>query len=281
MRLPIKIWGHRGCGGTINPPENSIAAFEAAIEQEADGVELDVFLTLDNHLVVFHDDTLERMSNGSGAITAHSLAQLKKLRLKDASGQLTALGIPTLDEVFDAIDRFRKGTPARSSLKDFVVDVEIKPMLGKDIHVEVAKSIRRRLHHDWKPSNFQISSFDLGSLNLVKQTIPEIPRGALLDGGHEPWDISTEQVAARLVEIQSLASQTVNITLPSVVPDTVELITRLGAGVVAWTCNERNPDDLQQQRATIAKSLFDNHVAVIITDFPRQMRRLLSSYLNN
>src|ERR1051326_7087798 len=106
MIARTQVWGHRGCRGPRNPPENSLTAFQSAIDQGAHGVELDVFLTQDHHLVVFHDDTLERMTDGHGSITSCTLAEIHRLRLKSPDGQITQATIPTLDEVLDIVARF-------------------------------------------------------------------------------------------------------------------------------------------------------------------------------
>ena len=60
----IKVWAHRGASGYA--PENTMAAFEKAVELGADGIELDVQLTKDGELVVIHDETIDRVSDGSG-----------------------------------------------------------------------------------------------------------------------------------------------------------------------------------------------------------------------
>ena len=60
----IKVWAHRGASGYA--PENTMAAFEKAVEMGADGIELDVQLTKDGELVVIHDETIDRVSDGSG-----------------------------------------------------------------------------------------------------------------------------------------------------------------------------------------------------------------------
>ena len=78
-------------------PENSLAAFRAAVEYGY-GVELDVHLSADGALVVFHDDTLERVCGVPGAIEEKSLAELRQLRLCG-----TEYGIPTLEEVLDVL----------------------------------------------------------------------------------------------------------------------------------------------------------------------------------
>ncbi|HEU4464788.1 MAG TPA: glycerophosphodiester phosphodiesterase family protein, partial [Gemmatimonadota bacterium] len=75
-QLPRKF-AHRGASGTH--PENTMEAFRAAIERGAEGFELDVHRSADGHVVVFHDDMLERTTNGSGPIRERSLADLREL----------------------------------------------------------------------------------------------------------------------------------------------------------------------------------------------------------
>lgn len=88
-----KIIAHRG--SSAHAPENTIAAFRLALEQGADGIELDVMLSKDARLVVIHDDTVDRTTDGKGAVVDMTLEELKSL---DAGvGQR----IPTLDEVFE------------------------------------------------------------------------------------------------------------------------------------------------------------------------------------
>ena len=71
--LPLVI-AHRGASG--DAPENTMAAFELAVDQGADVVELDVHLTLDGHPIVFHDDLLDRTTNAKGLVRGKTLAQL-------------------------------------------------------------------------------------------------------------------------------------------------------------------------------------------------------------
>ena len=72
-----KIWAHRGASGYA--PENTLEAFKLAINEEADGIELDVQLTKDKELVVIHDETIDRTSNGKGYVKDYTLEELKKL----------------------------------------------------------------------------------------------------------------------------------------------------------------------------------------------------------
>ena len=73
------IYAHRGASGYA--PENTLEAFELAVRQGAYGVELDVHITADGYLVVAHDETVNRCSNGEGLIARMTLRELKALRL--------------------------------------------------------------------------------------------------------------------------------------------------------------------------------------------------------
>src|SRR5438270_14072854 len=88
-----RVWvvGHRGAMG--HSPENTMASFERGLELGADWIELDVHLSRDGALVVIHDETLDRTTNGHGLVREHALSELKRLDAGD--GQR----IPTLDEV--------------------------------------------------------------------------------------------------------------------------------------------------------------------------------------
>jgi glycerophosphoryl diester phosphodiesterase len=98
-QYPLLI-AHRGANHLA--PENSLAAFDLAIEQGADMLETDLHVTRDGHIVLFHDHTLERMTDGTGPVFAHSLVELKQLRLRGPDGQLTPERIPTLVEALAA-----------------------------------------------------------------------------------------------------------------------------------------------------------------------------------
>ncbi|MGK6353018.1 glycerophosphodiester phosphodiesterase family protein [Parapedobacter sp. DT-150] len=95
-RYPL-VSAHRG-GPTTGFPENAIETFENSFRQQPIIIECDVRMTQDSVLVLMHDETLERTTNGSGRLHEFDLAALKKLRLKDPEGRVTAYRIPTLDE---------------------------------------------------------------------------------------------------------------------------------------------------------------------------------------
>jgi glycerophosphoryl diester phosphodiesterase len=93
----VMVVAHRG--DWRNHPENSLPAFESAIEMGVDMLEIDIRRSSDGHLVVIHDKTLERTTTGKGRVDAYTLAALKKLYLKNGYGMPTDHRIPTLREV--------------------------------------------------------------------------------------------------------------------------------------------------------------------------------------
>jgi glycerophosphoryl diester phosphodiesterase len=97
---PPYIIAHRGCRELA--PENSIASFDLALEQGAHAIETDLHITKDRQIVCFHDETVDRMTDGSGRIAEMTLDELRQLVLVGGSGtdNFPTQRIPTLDEVF-------------------------------------------------------------------------------------------------------------------------------------------------------------------------------------
>ena len=96
------VFAHRGACKVA--PENTMPAFEAAIRLGADGIELDVQHSSDGHLVVFHDLTLDGLTNGTGRVTAHPIGALRQLDAGSHFGaQYAGTRIPLLNEVLDLV----------------------------------------------------------------------------------------------------------------------------------------------------------------------------------
>lgn len=104
--MPHSLWltatrpliiGHRGA--SADAPENTLAAFALALEQNADGIEFDVQLCADGAPVVMHDDTVDRTSDGVGRVADLTLAELRQMTIEKEHA------IPTLDEVFATLGR--------------------------------------------------------------------------------------------------------------------------------------------------------------------------------
>ncbi|HRJ43562.1 MAG: hypothetical protein KJZ86_06475 [Caldilineaceae bacterium] len=159
-----QVFAHRGA--KVVAPENTLPAFQKAIEMGAAGIELDTQATADGHLVVLHDFRLERTTTGNGLLREHTLAQLKDV---DAGirfdEKFAGTPIPTLEEVFDLV-----GGRCR-------VNVEIKNMDwdgGPEVDLLVALLQRRRLH-----DQVIVSSFNPIALMKVRWADPSIALGLL------------------------------------------------------------------------------------------------------
>lgn len=114
----IKIWAHRGA--SYRYPENTLAAFRAACElPELAGLELDIQLSKDGEVVVFHDETLDRLMDRNGNVGDYTLAQLQEMRFKDWQGQ-DMLRIPSMREVLELVRPYslEKGVKINIELKN-------------------------------------------------------------------------------------------------------------------------------------------------------------------
>ena len=129
----IGIWGHRGASFAY--PENTLPAFRAAADIPGiRGVELDIQRTKDGQIVVFHDETLDRIMDGhSGYLKDHTLAELKGMKMKGTSDPEAV--IPTLDELLDAMKPYceKNGLLINIELKTSVIRYEGMEQQAYDI----------------------------------------------------------------------------------------------------------------------------------------------------
>lgn len=200
LNKPLCI-GHRGARGHI--PENTLPSFAWAIDQGCDWIELDVY-RLDGELVVIHDQTVDRTTNGSGELTDYSLASLRQL---DAGN---GARIPLLKEVIDLVDH-RCG-----------INVELK---GKATAEPVSALLSSYCRQGWATRDFLLSSFDHAELALSD---PTFPRGALFHKvPDDPWP-----------QAQALHAWSVNFDVKDISPDLVNQAHELGYRVLTYTVNE-------------------------------------------
>lgn len=161
VRRPFII-GHRGIPSQA--PENSMGGFKRAVELGADIIEYDIFITKDNRIVVMHDSTIDRTTNGTGSVEDMTLAQLRNnIKLNDNTGLYPNELIPTLDEVFDEfLDQ------------DIVHFIEIKS--GKEQLIPV---LRNLIEEKAMFNNSVVISFNESQIGRVRDQIPEISTGFL------------------------------------------------------------------------------------------------------
>lgn len=163
IKKPVII-GHRGAAALA--PENTLSSFKAAFEVGAEVVEMDVQRTKDGHLVIMHDDTVDRTTNGHGSIKDLTLEEIKKL---DAgawfSDKFKGEKVPTFEEVVSW---------AKGKVK---LDIEIKKSLQ---YPGIEKEIIEILKKNDFEKNVLITSFDRTCIQNVNNLSPSIETGVLL-----------------------------------------------------------------------------------------------------
>jgi len=229
---------HRGASGTF--PENTLSAFRAAIDAKADMCELDVQLTRDGALVVIHDDTVERTTDGSGEVAELTLAELKLLDAgaKFKNGAVKGKGerIPTLDEVFDV-------TAGKCGL-----NIELK---GGGCEHLVAQIMQAREAFN----DSIVSSFNWEYLKKIQQLHFNIRIALLADD--KPVDLMMNAVAMR--------AHAINPRWDMVTPDLCKAAHERNLKVYTWTV-----DADARMRA-----LMEAGVDGIMTNYPERLRTVL------
>ena len=158
------VFGHRGAKAYA--PMNTLPALELAIQQGADGVELDAHFSKDREVVIVHDFTVDSTTNGKGRVRDMTLAQIKAL---DAGGWFDPAfqntRIPTLDEVFEAVG------------KQLFINVEIKVKSSDTEGLE--RVIADKIRNYALQQRVIVSSFDLPVLERFRRIMPDVPVGFL------------------------------------------------------------------------------------------------------
>lgn len=238
MRTPWII-AHRGASG--HAPENTFAAFERAVQLGAGFIETDLQLTRDARFVAIHDASLERTTNGRGAVRDHTLAELRQL---DAGmwfdRQYMDQRIPTLDEILEF-----------ASQQDVVFYLEIKYDSAWGMHHALVGALGKAEN----AARTIVISFDPATLASVRRLEPAIMIGLLVeDATGDPVKAALEVGARQLCPRADL-----------VTPELVERAHRADLHVVAWTIN-----DADKMRAAI-----DTGVDGIMTDLPDRLRAVV------
>jgi glycerophosphoryl diester phosphodiesterase len=218
---PPYYFAHRGA--SAHAPENTIEAFQLALDQGAKFIEFDVKLSADKNVVVIHDQTVDRTTNGKGRVNSLSLHEIKQL---DAGSwfddRFRGAKIPTLDEVFEILGR------------KLFMNVELTNYATPtDALVErVALSVKK---HGMEKSVI-FSSFFPMNLIRTKRLLPDVPRGQLVFPGKAGW---WQRLWGGLIDVQANHPYTSDVTGESVIQ--AHHHQRL---VHVWTVNK--PDDMRR-----------------------------------
>jgi glycerophosphoryl diester phosphodiesterase len=238
--VALLVIAHRGASGTM--PENTLAAFRRAVAIGAPMIELDVQLTRDEHVVVMHDRTLDRTTDGRGAVRDATLAEIRRL---DAGGWFgpSARGerVPTLAEVLAAVP--------------VAVNVELKPV-GDDGLERRAFAV---VEAEGATGRVVFSSFDPGALGRLRRHAPGATLAVLWD--QAPGGGSGEVSMAAAVRLaERVGARALHVRKDCVTPAAMAVAHAAGLPVRAWTVND--PTDSTRLASAGVEGIF--------TDFPER-----------
>jgi len=235
-----KIWAHRGSSGFA--PENTLPAFKIAKELNVDGIELDVQMTKDGELVVIHDESIDRTSDGSGWVKDFTLAELRTFNFNNGKNGFGFVEIPTLREVYEMF----QGT-------DYVINVELKT--GVIAYDGIEKKVHELTVEMGMEKQVIYSSFSHTSVLKMQQFVTEEKTAFLFSDG---W----------LDVVEYGKKYGVNALHPALyyqgLKEMVKEAHDKGMKVHVWTVNEEEH----------ALMLRDMGVDAIITNHPGKMREL-------
>jgi glycerophosphoryl diester phosphodiesterase len=231
------IFAHRGA--SAHAPENTLAAFELALAQNADGIELDVKLAADGQVVVIHDATVDRTTGSQGRVKDLSLAQLRALDAgRFFSENYRGEKIPTLEEVFETLGK-----------RTFITVELTNYSTPRDQLVETVCMLVKKFGLQ---KHVIFSSFLPSNLSKARAYLPGVPRGLLAFSG-------LLGVWARSFGFTFGRYHALHPNLKNVTPEQVQRVHRLKKRIHVWTVNAAQ--DMQR--------LFGWGVDAIITDDPQ------------
>lgn len=232
-----KIIGHRGIPHIA--PENTMASFTAAVAAGADGLETDVQMTSDGELVLIHDETLDRTTNGTGLVVQHTLRELKAL---DAGSRFHETykneRIPTLREFLEYVSK-----------RELLINIEIKS--GVVLYPGIEKKLIDMLHEYNMGQNVILSSFNHYSLLTCKELDPSIKTGILyMCGMVNPW-----------VYAKSIGADALHPLFYSVRPETIGGMRDSGLLINPYTVD--SPSDMKNMISLGVTGIITNYCDVL------------------
>lgn len=227
---PLVI-GHRGAAGYA--PENTMSSFRKGKQLGADWLECDVHLSADGHLIVIHDETVDRTTDGTGAVRDLRIEGLRALRVADRDR------VPTLDELLEWVGNFQS--------LGLVIEIKNGPYFYAGIEDAVQKAIER---HGMEGRSMVVS-FDHVCLRALRRLGPKLRTGILYYG----------RLADPVAAANAVGADAIWPGLALLDEDTVGLAHGAGLGAFTWTANTTE---------AFARALASG-VDGIVTDFPDRL----------
>jgi glycerophosphoryl diester phosphodiesterase len=229
MRNHVQRVAHRG--GSQLAPENTLAAFRNALTFPIDAIELDVHMSRDGHLVVFHDYTVEKRTNGKGNLLDLDFAYLRNLNAAAhfPGGWSEPQQIPTLREVLDV---------AKGHVQ---VYIEIKPSKRDGVfgrYPNIVEAVVDEVRTVGMLYQVLIISFDWMVLPHVKSLEPTVQTGALVSD--DVWDPQKDNALDTLIEqVTTLGCNWINMDRDLFTNDMPAVLHERGYKLAVWTVNNQ------------------------------------------
>ncbi|MBA9073717.1 glycerophosphoryl diester phosphodiesterase [Flavobacterium gossypii] len=228
MKKTLNI-GHRGAKG--HEPENTLPSFQKALDLNVDGIELDVHVCKTGELIVIHDFTVDRTTNGSGTVSELTLSEIKALRI---NGHIE---VPTLEEVLELVG------------KKCLINIELK---GRHTAKPVSHLIEKYiLEKEYKYEDFIVSSFQREELEMMYLINPKVHLGVL----------SQASVTQALEWATAFSAKAIHPHFSLLTEENVQKTQEQGFKIYTWTINET--EDIERIKTY--------NIDGIITDFPERI----------
>ena len=210
MIPPLRI-AHRGASGRGLAPENTLAAFEKALDIGVDMLEIDVRVTGDGQLIVLHDPSLDRTTDCEGIVREMRLDEIRQADAGDGER------VPILPEVFDLA---RNRAPILLEIKsDFIAERVVQAIADAQIEEQVV-----------------VQSFNPQTVERVKRLAPHLPSSLLI--GELPTTPSRVRARSLVSQVLEVGANTLSIWHATLTPSLIEEMRKRGIAVWAWTVDE-------------------------------------------
>ncbi|MEI4770619.1 glycerophosphodiester phosphodiesterase family protein [Psychrobacillus sp. FJAT-51614] len=237
-RKQVENVAHRGATGYA--PENTIAAFDLAVDMKADYIEIDVQRSKDGELVLIHDTTVDRTTDGTGKVGELTFEQLRSLDAGSWKGeQFAGESISTFEEI---LDRYHGKIGILIELKS--------PELYPGIEEQVAEALKERNLDKPQNEKIIIQSFNFESMKKMDQLLPQVPIGVLTS--------NREDITSEALQEFSTYADWFNPSYGIVTEELVNQVHSLEMQIGSWTVRSQEAADF----------LFEMGVDAIISDYP-------------
>lgn len=237
-------FAHRGFSRQF--PENTMLAFEKAVEAGADGIELDVQLSCDGELVIIHDETLDRTAGEKGFVKDYTLQQLKDMDVSGVWGdRYGKMEIPTLREYFRRFQNI-----------PLITNIELKT--GVFPYEDIEKKTLDMIREFGQEKKVIISSFNHYSCIRMKELCPDMPCGLL----EESWIVHAGKYG------RDLGMEYLHPVYQAVTEDYIKEARSCGMEINTWTVNDRS----------VAEYLVKAGIHGVIGNHPDMVEQILRSY---